>query len=159
MRDTDEAITVKQACRILGGDEAPIAPSFGPTCSRMMVVRYVSAWPNYCPSQLSKRSSRWPDNGKAGGPRAPADLSDRGRTACFAANSFLATCAAVHESRHGYNSDGSPDGSSTTDADGSNGHRLLERRNWSDCPLERTPPRHRQDQPLRQLRGWLRSLR
>ena len=26
MRDTDEAITVKQACRILGGDEAPIAP-------------------------------------------------------------------------------------------------------------------------------------
>lgn len=27
MRDTDEAITVKQACRILGGDEAPIAPA------------------------------------------------------------------------------------------------------------------------------------
>ena len=26
MPDTDEAITVKQACRILGGDEAPIAP-------------------------------------------------------------------------------------------------------------------------------------
>ena len=26
MCDTDEAITVKQACRILGGDEAPIAP-------------------------------------------------------------------------------------------------------------------------------------
>jgi hypothetical protein len=82
------------------------------------------------------------------------DLSDRGSTACFAANSFLATCAAVHESRRGCNSDGRrttdlpPDGSSMTDADGSNGHRLLERRNWSDCPLERTPPRRRRDQPL-----------
>ena len=72
----------------------------------------------------------------------PANLIDRGRTACFAANSFLATCAAVHESRRGCNSDGRcttdlpSDGSSTTDADGSNGHRLLERRNWSDCLLK-----------------------
>src|SRR4029079_4857237 len=74
------------------------------------------------------------------------DLSDRGSTACCAANSFLATCAAVHESRRGCNSDRRDTtdlptgGSSKADTGGSNGHQLFERRDWPDCLMRRTPP-------------------